>query len=126
MTHTLRSLAHRAIASSSDSGYTPPVGFDGELMMMPRTEGSYFASRSAIEARNPLSSDVGTITASARASLTSAGYDVQYGAGIRTLSPGPNRKKHALNRACLAPVETTTPSAVAGCRVSVLIRSAMA
>src|SRR3954470_19158490 len=103
MIHPSCFLAHSAMALSSASVYTAPVGLHGEQRMSPRVEVVWCRSRSFTLTLRPHSMSPGTRTGSARQRWTIWGYDTQAGAGIRTRSLGPKRVKQALKMDCLEP-----------------------
>src|SRR5512135_2537930 len=111
MIHTRLAAAHSAMALSSESVYTDPVGLHGEQRMIPRARCAC-ASRSFTLTLRPHSGSPGTSTGSARARWTICGYDTHAGAGMRTRSPGPKSEKQALKIDCLDPELTTMWSAL--------------
>src|SRR5215204_3667186 len=96
-------FAHSAIAFSSASVYTAPVGLQGEHRIIPRVSLWLARSRSLTLTLSPHSGSPGTRTGSARVRCTICGYDTHAGEGISTRSFGPKRVKHALKIDCLEP-----------------------
>src|SRR5450432_2981954 len=99
-----RSSAHRPIASTSSGGYTAPVGLLGETKSSALVRGVTAASSCSIETRNPVTSVVGSTTGTPPPSVMISGYDVQYGAGSSTSSPGSHSTWNVLYTACLPPL----------------------
>src|SRR4026209_900317 len=102
------------MAFSSLRVYTAPVGLQGEQRISPRTSLSVCLSRSSALTLMPQSAAPGIMMGSARARCTIWGQETQAGAGMSTLSLGPNRLKQALKRACLERELTTMLSAWTG------------
>src|SRR6185369_7300789 len=105
-----RSSAQRPIASTSSGGYTAPVGLLGDTNSSAFVRGVTAASSCSIETRKPLDSVVGSSTGTPPPSVITSGYDVQYGAGSSTSSPGSQRTWNVLYTACLPPLVTSTCS----------------
>src|SRR6478672_4613093 len=96
-----RSTAQRPIASTSFGGYTAPVGLLGDTNSNALVRGVTAASSCAIDTRKPDASVVGSTTGTPPPSVMISGYDVQYGAGSSTSSPGSQSTWKVLYTACL-------------------------
>ena len=107
-----RRAASLAIASSSASEISAPVGLPGELMMMPRVRGVTAPRIASAVQREAVLGVVRTITGVASASLICSTSVGQPGMCVMTSSPGPNSASTVLNSACLPPAVTMTSAAV--------------
>src|SRR6478672_12910363 len=96
-----RSTAQRPMASTSSGGYTAPVGLLGDTNNNTFVRGVTAASSCSIETRKPVASVVGSTTGTPPPSAMHSGYDVQYGAGSNTSSPGSQSTWNVLYTACL-------------------------
>ena len=85
-----RAAASEASALASDSESSAPVGFPGELRMMPRVRSVTPHSTTAAVRAKPSSGRVRTTTGVAPASLICSTMVGQPGACVTTSSPGPN------------------------------------
>src|ERR1700684_4714080 len=95
----------RAIAASDSGPYTAPVGFDGELSMMPRVRGVMARRKASGSRMKPDSSEHGTNFASAPASETIAAKLTQAGVGMITSSPSSNSAAFMMASASLHPAD---------------------
>ena len=89
---------------------TPPVGFEGELIIIPLVFFVILDFKSLKSGSYCLSERVLTKIGLAPVMETKSGKDTQYGAKIITSSPCSNKTWHALYNECLPPQETTTLS----------------
>ena len=76
--------------------------------------------------RKPVDSVVGSTTGTPPPSAMHSGYDVQYGAGTSTSSPGSHNTWNVLYTACLPPFVTTTCAAAQSTPESRLVLYAIA
>src|SRR5574338_1602645 len=114
MIHMPLSRAHSAMARSSGSVYTDPVGLQGEQRISPLVSFECARSRSLTLTLRPHSMSPSTATGSARARCTIWGYETHAGVGMSTRSWGPNSVKHALKSDCLEPELMMMLSALTG------------
>ena len=90
----------------ASSRHTPPVGFDGELIITPFMDELIFDFKSSKSGSKFLSGIVSTRIGFASAILTNSGNETQYGEKTITLSFGLNIAWHALYRLCFSPFDT--------------------
>src|SRR3954470_9170647 len=121
-----RSSAQRPMASTSSGGYTAPVGLLGDTKSNALVRGVTAASSCSIVTRKPMSAVVGSSTGTPPPNAMHSGYDVQYGAGSNTSSPGSHNTWNVLNTACLPPLVTSTRSAAQSTPESRLVLCAIA
>ena len=99
------STSTRAIAVSCSGPYTAPVGFDGELSMMPRVRGVIARRNASGSSMKPDSSEHGTNFGSAPDSETIAAKLTHAGVGMITSSPSSNSAAITFASACLHPAD---------------------
>jgi hypothetical protein len=107
-----RLAASSAMAPTTGSSISAPVGLLGELRMIALVLGVIAPRIASADTRKPSVELVCTMTGTAPTSFTCSGIVGQYGACVITSSPGLKSASAVLKSACLPPTVRSTSAAV--------------